>query len=120
MVSALWAYDGWNNVSMVSSEIRDPQRNLPRALIFGTLAGNRNLPALNVAYFYVLTPSQVGLSRHVAADMMDSVGGRLADGGCDRCRAASQFWRRSTVRFSPAPGYLTPWHAMDSSSGRPP
>ena len=38
LVAALWAYDGWNNVSMVASEIRDPQRNLPRALIGGTLA----------------------------------------------------------------------------------
>ena len=34
LVAALWAYDGWNNVSMVASEIRDPQRNLPRALIW--------------------------------------------------------------------------------------
>ena len=38
LVAALWAYDGWNNVSMVSSEIKDPQKNLPRALIGGTLA----------------------------------------------------------------------------------
>ncbi len=81
MVSALWAYDGWNNVSMVSSEIRDPQRNLPRALIFGTLAVIAIYLSLNVAYFYVLTPSQVGLGRHVAADMMDSVGGSLATAG---------------------------------------
>jgi len=81
MVSALWAYDGWNNVSMVSSEIRDPQRNLPRALIFGTLAVIAIYLSLNVAYFYVLTPSEVGLSRHVAADMMDSVGGRVATAG---------------------------------------
>ncbi len=36
LVAALWAYDGWNNVSMVSSEIRNPQRNLPLALIVGT------------------------------------------------------------------------------------
>jgi APA family basic amino acid/polyamine antiporter len=38
LVAALWAYDGWNNVSMVSSEIKDPQRNLPRALIGGPCA----------------------------------------------------------------------------------
>src|ERR1700730_12016504 len=37
LVAALWAYDGWNNVSMVASEVRNPQRNLPRALIVGTL-----------------------------------------------------------------------------------
>ena len=38
MVAALWAYDGWNNVSMVASEVRKPQRNLPLALIWGTLS----------------------------------------------------------------------------------
>jgi len=38
LVAALWAYDGWNNVSMVASEVRNPQRNLPRALVWGTIA----------------------------------------------------------------------------------
>jgi amino acid transporter len=35
LVAALWAYDGWNNLNMVSSEIKNPQRNIPRALILG-------------------------------------------------------------------------------------
>ncbi len=78
MVSALWAYDGWNNVSMVSSEIRQPQRNLPRALIFGTLTVIAVYVSINVAYFYVLAPAQVAGSHRVAADMMASVGGHLA------------------------------------------
>ena len=56
MVGALWAYDGWNNVSMVSSEIRHPERNLPRALIFGTAAVIVTYLLVNVAYFYVLSP----------------------------------------------------------------
>ncbi len=59
MVSALWAYDGWNNVSMVSSEIRNPQRNLPRSLILGTGAVIVTYLLINVAYFYVLDPGQV-------------------------------------------------------------
>src|SRR5579862_8793149 len=36
-VSALWAYDGWNNLSMVAGEVKDAQRNVPRALILGSL-----------------------------------------------------------------------------------
>jgi basic amino acid/polyamine antiporter, APA family len=78
MVSALWAYDGWNNVSMVSSEIRDPQRNLPRALILGTGAVIATYLLINVAYFYVLTPAQVAGSRRVAADMMSAIHGSRA------------------------------------------
>jgi len=78
MVSALWAYDGWNNVSMVSSEIRAPQRNLPRALIFGTAAVMATYILINVSYFYVLSPAQVAGSRRVAADMMHSLYGGAA------------------------------------------
>ncbi len=78
MVSALWAYDGWNNVSMVSSEIRNPQRNLPRALILGTLAVIATYISINVAYFYVLSPEQVAASHRVAAEMMSSIYGRAA------------------------------------------
>ena len=70
MVSALWAYDGWNNVSMVSSEIRDPARNLPRSLILGTMAVIVTYLLINVAYFYVLTPAEVAGSERVAANMM--------------------------------------------------
>ena len=80
MVSALWAYDGWNNVSMVSSEIRNPQRNLPRSLIVGTAAVILTYILINIAYFYVLNPSQVAASHRVAADMMSHVYGRAAAG----------------------------------------
>jgi APA family basic amino acid/polyamine antiporter len=78
MVSALWAYDGWNNVSMVSSEIVDPQRNLPRSLIFGTIAVIATYLLINVAYFYVLSPAQVAASPRLAADMMAKLYGSPA------------------------------------------
>ncbi|MGH9693123.1 MAG: APC family permease, partial [Bryobacteraceae bacterium] len=80
MVGALWAYDGWNNVSMVSSEIRHPERNLPRALIFGTAAVIVTYLLVNIAYFYVLSPEQVAASSRVAADMMSHLYGRAAAG----------------------------------------
>jgi amino acid transporter len=78
MVSALWAYDGWNNVSMVSSEVIAPGRNLPRALIFGTMAVIATYLLINVAYFYVLSPAQVAGSHRVAADMMTYLYGSWA------------------------------------------
>jgi len=76
LVAALWAYDGWNNVSMVASEIRQPQRSLPLALIGGTLAVIAIYLAANAAYFHVLSAPEVGASQRVAADMMRrAVGG---------------------------------------------
>jgi len=78
MVSALWAYDGWNNVSMVSSEISNPQRNLPRSLILGTLVVIATYLLINVAYFYVLSPAEVADTHRVAADMMSRLHGNGA------------------------------------------
>ncbi|MFZ0595247.1 MAG: amino acid permease [Bryobacteraceae bacterium] len=78
LVGALWAYDGWNNVSMVSSEIREPQKNLPRALIFGTAAVMATYVAINIAYFYVLSPAQVAHTDQVAAGMMAHLYGPAA------------------------------------------
>src|ERR1700680_3925020 len=76
MVAALWAYDGWNNVSMVASEIREPQRNLPRALIGGTAAVMAIYLLANVAYFYVMPAKEVAASDLVAADMMRKIFGQ--------------------------------------------
>ncbi len=70
LVAALWAYDGWNNVSMVAGEIRDPQRNLPRALIWGTAGVIAIYLLASGAYFHVLSASQVASSDRVAAEMM--------------------------------------------------
>lgn len=76
LVAALWAYDGWNNVSMVSSEIRQPQRNLPLALAGGTAAVVVIYLLANAAYFRILTAAEVGSSERVAAEMMR----RILDG----------------------------------------
>ena len=59
MLGALWAYDGWNNVAPLAGEIRDPQRNLPRAFVGGMLAVAFLYVFVNLAYFYVLTPQEV-------------------------------------------------------------
>jgi APA family basic amino acid/polyamine antiporter len=59
MLGALWAYDGWNNVAPLGGEIRDPQRNLPRAFIGGTLLVAALYLFVNAAYYYVLTPLQI-------------------------------------------------------------
>ena len=59
MLGALWAYDGWNNVAPLAGEIRDPQRNLPRAFVGGMLVVGALYLFVNLAYFYALTPAQV-------------------------------------------------------------
>ena len=75
LVGALWAYDGWNNVGMVASEVKNPQRNLPLALILGTVGVIAIYMLANWAYFRVLSPAEVGAHKLVAAEMMQRIQG---------------------------------------------
>jgi len=75
LVAALWAYDGWNNVGMVASEVKNPKRNLPLALIGGTVLVIAIYMLANWAYFRVLTPAEVASHKLVAAEMMLRVQG---------------------------------------------
>jgi APA family basic amino acid/polyamine antiporter len=59
MLAALWAYQGWSNVPMVAGEIEKPERNVPRALIFGMLIVILVYLVTNFAYFYALPFSEV-------------------------------------------------------------
>jgi basic amino acid/polyamine antiporter, APA family len=76
LVAALWAYDGWNNAGMLGSEIERPGRNLPLALISGTVLMIAVYLLTNLAYFYVLSGPEVGASERVAASMMRRVLGQ--------------------------------------------
>jgi APA family basic amino acid/polyamine antiporter len=59
MLGALWAYDGWQNVAPLAGEIRNPQRNLPRAFVGGTLVVVALYSFVNIAYFFALTPLEI-------------------------------------------------------------
>jgi APA family basic amino acid/polyamine antiporter len=59
MLGALWAYDGWNNVAPLAGEIRDPQRNLPRAFVGGTLVVAVLYLFVNAGYYYALAPLEI-------------------------------------------------------------
>ena len=59
MVGALWAYDGWINLTFVGSEIENPGRNIPLALIFGVVLVGAIYVAMSAACFYVLPFSEL-------------------------------------------------------------
>jgi APA family basic amino acid/polyamine antiporter len=78
LAAALWAYDGWEDLNRVGSEIADPQRNIPRALIGGTLLVMGIYILFNAACFYVLPFGAVANSTHVASDVVVSFAGNGA------------------------------------------
>jgi len=59
MLGALWGYDGWNNLTLVAGEVKNPQRNIPIALIGGTILIIILYVFVNIAYFYILDPTQI-------------------------------------------------------------
>ena len=82
MVGALWAYDGWNNVSYMAGEVKDPHRNLPLALIASMFIIIVLYVIVNVSYYYVMTPTDVASvdanASSVAAESIRRVLGPLA------------------------------------------
>ncbi len=80
LISVLWAYDGWADVSFVGGEVRDPQRNLPRALILGTVSVVGIYLLVNLAYLYLLPIGRMRESTLVAADAAQLLVGRLGVG----------------------------------------
>ena len=80
LVSVLWAYDGWGDLSFVGGEVRDPERNLPRALVLGTLSVIAIYLLANAAYLYLIPIAQMGHSPLVAADAAQLIVGQLGVG----------------------------------------
>lgn len=53
-LGAFWGYEGWNNLGYIGEEVRNPTRNLPRALVTGTVIVIITYVALNLVYLYVM------------------------------------------------------------------
>jgi basic amino acid/polyamine antiporter, APA family len=77
LISVLWAYDGFADLSFASGEVSNPQRNLPRAIIFGTLGILVIYLSANAAYLYVIPIEQIARSPLIAADAMSVLFGRI-------------------------------------------
>ncbi len=73
MVSVMWAYDGWADLSFMSGEVKDPSRTLPRALIIGTLAIILIYLLVNVAYMYLVPLPEMAQSRLIASTAAERI-----------------------------------------------
>ncbi len=81
MLGALWAYDGWNNVTFLAGEVKNPERNLPLGLIISLFLVMGLYLLVNIGYYHVLTPTQVAgvaASSSVAAEVVRRLLGAMA------------------------------------------
>ncbi|HEY0757992.1 MAG TPA: amino acid permease [Acidisarcina sp.] len=75
LIASLWAYDGWNDLTMVAGEVRRPERSLPIALIGGLVIVGALYMATNAAIQYVLPATQIADSPRPAVAALAVVAG---------------------------------------------
>jgi APA family basic amino acid/polyamine antiporter len=94
MLGAMWAYNGWNEVTYVAGEVKDPQRNLPLAIIGGIGIIAALYVFANLAYFYVLAPAAIAAvspASAVATEVVTQFLGPAAGGVMAAALAMSVF-----------------------------
>jgi basic amino acid/polyamine antiporter, APA family len=78
LAAALWAYDGWEDLNLVGSEVENPARNFPRALVGGVTVVALIYFLFSAACLKVLPFAAVATSSHIASDVVEHVAGRGA------------------------------------------
>jgi APA family basic amino acid/polyamine antiporter len=132
MIAVMWTYEGWYYVAFAAGEIKDAARNVPRSLIYGTLALTAIYVVVNLGYFYTLSLAEMtGVTRiaeKAATVLVGPIGAALVAGsvvvstfGCNVAAIISSsrtaFAMAADGRFFPAaakvhPVYRTPHVAI--------
>ncbi|HZQ69572.1 MAG TPA: amino acid permease [Terriglobales bacterium] len=106
LVAALWAYDGWNDLNMVAGEVRNPERNIPVALIAGVAVVGLLYILVNAAVQYVLPAFVIASSPRPASDAIGLVLGPL---GASVVSAAMAFSMLVTLNGTTMSGARVPF-----------
>ena len=66
LIAVFWAYDGWVYITWVSGEVKDPRRNVPRAMVIGVLAVAGIYMAMNLTYVYAMPLTEIAKHETIA------------------------------------------------------
>ncbi len=125
MIAVMWTYEGWYYVAFAAGEVANPARNVPRALILGTLILTAIYVAVNLAYVYALSVEEMSgvtrIAEKVVTVLVGPVGAALVAGsvvistfGCNIAGiiASSRvcFAMAADGRFFPAAAKVHPVH----------
>ena len=91
LVPAMWAYNGFSDLADVGEEIRQPQKNIPRAILIGLLTVGGLYLLANVVYFRLLPFASIAASQHVASDVVRSFAGPRGSAWLTAAMAVSAF-----------------------------
>jgi APA family basic amino acid/polyamine antiporter len=106
MVGALWAYDGWIDLTFAGSEIQNPQRNIPLAVVGGTMTVGVIYLLANAVYFHVLPIETVAQVQNVASETVRAFAGAKAAAWITAAMAVSAF---TTLNSSILTGARVPY-----------
>ncbi len=85
LIAILFAYDGWINVGALAGEMKNPGKDLPKAIVGGLAAVMAVYLIINVAYLWVLPADQLATFSNpaaaVATALFGPVGGKIVTGG---------------------------------------
>lgn len=66
LIAVFWAYDGWVYITWVAGEVKEPRKNVPRAMVLGVLAVGAIYIAMNLTYMYALPMKEIAAHETIA------------------------------------------------------
>ncbi len=69
MLAAMYGYDGWSNVGTIAGEMKNPKKDLPRAILYGLLVITTIYLLINVAYLLTMPMEQIAGNGNVPNDV---------------------------------------------------
>ena len=73
LIGVLWSYGGWQHASFVAGEARNARRNIPRAMILGSIVVAVVYLLTNLAYLLLLPVNKIASSQSIAADAISTI-----------------------------------------------
>jgi basic amino acid/polyamine antiporter, APA family len=67
LIAVFWAYDGWVYITWVAGEVKDPRRNVPRAMVLGIIMVAIVYLSMNLTYVFAMPLSEVAKHETIAA-----------------------------------------------------
>jgi APA family basic amino acid/polyamine antiporter len=67
LIAVYWAYDGWVYITWVAGEVKEPRRNVPRAMVLGIIVVAVVYLAMNFTYVYAMPLTEVAKHETIAA-----------------------------------------------------
>ncbi len=108
MIFVLFTFGGWNEMAYVAAEVKNPRRNIWRALILGTVVVTAVYLLVNCAYLKALGFEAMGKSSAVAADTVSTAFPNYGKNPHQRLGLRLRARGRERIWYSRARGFHMP------------